>query len=146
MECNGIFYTKKKVAWNIIVPSLEFTLHFNRLLQSLASNEQVKITVFDPMEPIEDRAGTVYKNVSSIREIAGRDPEVYDIEFDHKKGTFSFRLVFKDVPKEFIFYDLDSLEEFSLMESSSEYTSIDLYFFAGILRRINITKEVIPNE
>ena len=142
MECNGIYYTVKESKWNIVVPTFDLVRAFNKLVNFLSSNEQVNITVFSLVEPIKERSGTVYRNVSEIHTIS-YESGLVDIRFTHKNGTFSFREVFGDVPIEFFFYDLDTLETFSDMDTSSEYTSIDLMFIADdFIRRINITKEV----
>ena len=148
MECNGIYYEEIPQYWNIRVPTLEFTVHLNRLLKSLTKDQVVNLTVFSLEEPIEQQAGIVYKDLREFKELYNTENELDDILITFKDGTISLKSILKDVPKYFIFYDLDSLEDFSIWDSSSYgYEAVFLtLFLKDQIRRIRISKEVISDD
>lgn len=143
MECNGIFYTIRKETWNIQVPVFEFALHLNNLLKSLRKDEQIDLIKLYLQEPIKERAGVVYKDLKEVKLFYDTNNQLNDILIVNKDGTISFKSIFDDIPEVFIFYDVESLERFSLMESSSEYEAIDIMFTTKCVNRISIVKKGI---
>lgn len=147
MECNGIYYEEIPQYWNIKVPTLEFCIHLNRLLKSLTKDQVVNLTVFSTEEPVEQQAGTVYKDLREVKDLYNTENELDDILITFKDGTISLKSILKDVPKHFIFYDLESLADFSAWGfSSHEYEAVYLtLFLKDSIRRIRISREVISD-
>lgn len=147
MECNGIYYEEIPHYWNIKVPTLEFSIHLNRLLKSLTKDQVVNLTVFSMEEPIEQQAGTVYRDLKGFKDLYNTENELDDILITFKDGTISLKSILKDVPKHFIFYDLESLADFSMWDSSScGYEAVYLtLILKDSIRRIRISKEVISD-
>ena len=148
MECNGIYYEEIPQYWNIKVPTLEFTIHLNRLLKSLTKDQVVNLTVFSMEEPVEQQAGIVYRDLKEVKDIYNTENELDDILITFKDGIISLKSILKDVPKHFVFYNLESLEDFSIWDSSScGYEAVFLtLFLPNSIRRIRFTKEVLSDE
>lgn len=144
MEHCDIFYTVSEHKWDIKVPIFEFSVHLNRILKNLKKNEQVNLIVFSLEEPIKERCGTVYKDITNVKLFYNQAPDIYvsDMLIYFKDGSISLKSILGKLPSELVFYDLNSLEDFSRMKTEHKYSSVDITIVTDVLRRICIQKEV----
>lgn len=151
MECNGIPYEIIEHNWNIKVSTKDFAHYLNNLIETLRKNEVINLTIYSMHsreEPIEDHAGTVYKDLKEFKVLYNNDNEIDDILIRFKDGTISLKSILNDVPKNFFFFESDDLENFSMWGSSSNnYEAVFLLLFLpNSIRRIRFNKEVLHDE